>query len=261
MKISFMTTSLIHSSTAMTNSCIRQKLHLLHTIIVLFVGCSISQSAFAQTFSASGLPLAIPDPGNLSNTVTVSGLTGTVATADEVQINISIAHAWASDIVIGITPPGGSEILIVNRIGGGTNIDMISANTLSFRANASGTIVTPGLNGVIPSGVYLPTGSNAVGSFSSLVGATRNGNWTIRVRDDDAIIQGSLHKAEIQFFGLCTPVTPSVSIAASPSGSITSGTSVTFTATPTHGGTTPSYQWQKNSTNVGTNSATYTDAG
>ena len=52
--------------------------------------------------------------------------------------------------------------------------------------------------------------------------------------------------------------TPSVSITANPSGTITSGTSVTFTATPTNGGT-PTYQWEKNNIVVGTNSATYTD--
>ncbi len=54
-------------------------------------------------------------------------------------------------------------------------------------------------------------------------------------------------------------VTPSVAIA------ITNGSnptcpnvSLTFTATPTNGGTTPSYQWKVNGANVGTNVSTYT---
>lgn len=54
--------------------------------------------------------------------------------------------------------------------------------------------------------------------------------------------------------------TPAVSIAASPSNTICAGDYVTFTATPTFGGGTPSYQWKLNGSNVGTNSPTYAGA-
>ena len=51
--------------------------------------------------------------------------------------------------------------------------------------------------------------------------------------------------------------TPSITIAAT-SSSICTGTSATFTATPVNQGTTPTYQWQINGSNVGNNSNTFT---
>lgn len=54
-----------------------------------------------------------------------------------------------------------------------------------------------------------------------------------------------------------TSVTPIVSIISN-SGAICSGTSTTFTATPTNGGLSPTYQWKVNGTNAGTNSPTFT---
>ncbi len=60
-----------------------------------------------------------------------------------------------------------------------------------------------------------------------------------------------------------TPSTPTVSISSNPAAvsggvSIHSGSNVTFTATPTFGGTTPTYQWRLGGNNItGATSATY----
>lgn len=56
------------------------------------------------------------------------------------------------------------------------------------------------------------------------------------------------------------PPAPAVSISQDPPGPICNGTSVTFTALPVYGGTSPVYQWQLNGVNVGGNSNTYTSS-
>jgi len=53
---------------------------------------------------------------------------------------------------------------------------------------------------------------------------------------------------------------PTISISSSASGAICSGTSVTFTANITNGGSSPTYQWFVNGSPVGNNSSTYTNS-
>jgi hypothetical protein len=54
---------------------------------------------------------------------------------------------------------------------------------------------------------------------------------------------------------------PAVVTIAATSTNICTGQNVTFTATPTNGGTRPSYQWKRNGTNVGADTAIYQSTG
>jgi hypothetical protein len=55
-------------------------------------------------------------------------------------------------------------------------------------------------------------------------------------------------------------IAPTVAIFKNTGDTICAGIPVTFTATPTIGGTAPAYQWKNNGVNVGTNSATYSSS-
>ena len=81
--------------------------------------------------------------------------------------------------------------------------------------------------------------------------------FDIKVRDGDAF--GYISVLDIKIINPPVVCTPSISIATNQSKQFCQGTSVTFTATASNGGSSPAYQWKLNGVNIdGATATTYT---
>ena len=137
----------------------------------------------------------------------------------------------------------------------------ISATATTICAGTSVTFTaTPTNGGTTPSYQWY-VGATPVGTNSATYTTTTlaNGNAVSVVMTSNAspCLTGSPATSNTVTMTVNPNLPASVSISATAT-TICAGTSVTFTATPTNGGTTPSYQWYVGATPVGTNSATYT---
>jgi len=137
----------------------------------------------------------------------------------------------------------------------------ISATATTICAGTSVTFTaTPTNGGTTPAYQWKVNGTN-VGTNSATYTSTTlaNGDLVTVVLTSNATpcLTGSPATSNTITMTVNPILTASVSISATAT-TICAGTSVTFTATPTNGGSTPTYQWKVNGTNVGTNSATYT---
>lgn len=128
-------------------------------------------------------------------------------------------------------------------------------------ANTSVTFTAaPANGGSSPSYQWQVNGTN-VGTNTAIFTSTTlvNGDAVKVIMTSNAgCVSSTTATSNTVTMNVTTSLVPSVSIAANPAGSICTGTPITFTATPTNGGPSPSYQWQVNGVNAGTNAATFT---
>jgi len=137
-------------------------------------------------------------------------------------------------------PDGVSRITLDFAVPTGTDYELAITGTTDLWRNSTGVSYP-----YTEPGVLSITGSSATSAYYYFFY-----DWEVKV-GEDCISSRTPSIATIE-----TELSVSNVVAASVT-SICTGDNVDFTATPTNGGATPSYQWQVNSGNVGTDSDTY----
>ncbi len=124
--------------------------------------------------------------------------------------------------------------------------DICAGTSVTFTA-------TPTNGGTSPSYQWQINGVDVLGETAATFTTTslvNNDAVTVIMTSSETCVLGSPATSPSIVMTVNPFLTPSVSIAASPAGQVNVGTSISFTATPVNGGTSPSYQWQINGVNV-----------
>lgn len=193
------------------------------------------------------------DFGTGASPATATGVgphTVTYATTGTATVALTVSNTAGSNtntktnlITVNPLPSAAGSISGGASVCGGTTGNVYSIGSV---ANATSYTWT------VPTGSTITAGQGTT-SITVTFGST-SGNIT--VTPTNSCGNGTAATVPITI----TPsVTPSVLVAATQT-TICAGTNVTFTATPTNGGSTPSYQWKLNNNDVGTNSTSYSNA-
>ena len=187
-----------------------------------------------------------------------------------------VTAAWAANtITISGTPTAAGVFAYTIPLTGGcgnvsaTGTITVTANNTASTAPAPSTLC---INTALTNITHTTTGATGIGSATGLPAGVTAAWAANTITISGTPTAAGVFNYSIPLTGGCgninatgtitviQSVTPSVSISATPGNSICAGTSVTFTATPTNGGSAPDYQWQVNGINAGTNNSAFTTA-
>jgi gliding motility-associated-like protein len=194
------------------------------------------------------------------NSVNVTGqtastfITTSLNNGDVVTVTMSSSDPCASPVTAASNPISITATSVV------PSVSIVSSITSTCTGGSITFTATPTNGGTTPTYQWKVNGVNVIGQIASTFTTTtlKNGDVVTVAMNSSDLCANPVTVASNSITITATPVIPLVSIASSTTSTCT-GESVTFTATPINGGTTPSYQWKINGVNVsGQTASTFT---
>jgi PKD repeat protein len=253
------------------------------------LNCVTSATATSNSINMSVTPIQTPAVSIAASSTSICTGTNVTFTATPTNEGSTPAYQWkVNGNNVGTNSNTYSSAALNN--GDVVTVELTSSLTCVTSATATSNAVNMNVSAPATPGVSIATASTTIcsGATTNFTATPTNGGpspsyqWKINgnnagtnsptfssnsLNNGDVVTvemtsnAGCVTTATATSNALTMTTSSSVSSAVSASASSTSicqGTSVTFTATPTNGGTSPTYQWKVNGNNVGTNSDTYT---
>ena len=224
------------------------------TALQIYGPSALCQNSTGVVFSIDPLVTVTSYQWCVTGNLTITSGQGTTS------ITVDVGPALGTDTisVYGINAcDTGFPKVITRRVNPRPNPAIIGTDTTCTGASNLFTTIG-GMNNYIwdiSAGGSIVAGGTISDSSCNVVWTTPGSNW-VRLNYTDT--NGCEGMTPVQHdIWVIAGDTVDVSIISS-ANPVCAGTSVTFTATPLHGGLTPSYQWMVNGVNVGINSPVYT---
>jgi Leucine-rich repeat (LRR) protein/PKD repeat protein len=250
-------------TTALSNAVVMT----VNSVLVPSVANAASQSTICN--GASVTFTATPTNGGVtpsyqwkSNGLDIAGETNATYTSttlvdlESITVELTSSDACAAPT----TALSNAVVMTVNSVLVPSVVNAASQTSVCTGASVTFT-ATPTNGGVTPSYQWKSNGLDIVGETNATYTSTTLVDLesiTVELTSSDACAAPTTALSNAVVMTVNSVLVPSVVNAASQT-SVCTGASVTFTATPTNGGVTPSYQWKSNGLDIaGETNATYT---
>jgi|GEM_PF-3448745 len=224
--------------------------------------CAGTNVTFTATPTNGGTSPTYQWKNNGSN---ISGATGAVYSTSGLTSGNSITVTMTSNASCLSTPTAASSAVVVTITSSVTPSVAVSATQTSVCAGTNVTFTAAPTNGgTSPTYQWKNNGSNisgATGAVYSTAGLTSGNSITVTMTSNASCLSTPTVTSSAVVVTITSSVTPSVAVSATQT-SACAGTNVTFTAAPTNGGTSPTYQWKNNGSNIsGATDVVYSTSG